>query len=212
MSASAQRQHDRPSAVGAATGDAGSPYLASIRMPRRLMLKFAYGYTRRRFGQVPGPLSVFCPRMPAAFTRFYMKPGMLDRKLKLSAETAVLVRQLVASSNMCLFCMDANRWSAINRTRVDRTKLDALGEFRASALFSDRERVALAFAEELARDRLVKPETFSELAVHYSEREICEVVFLVSSEYLYNINNLGLNIGSAGMCETRRVDSATEHA
>lgn len=210
MSASAQRQHDRRSATGPATGDAGSPYLAPVNRPRRLMLKFAYGYTRRRFGQVPGPLSVFCARMPAAFTRFYMKPGMLDRKLELSRETAVLVRQLVASINMCRFCMDANRWSAINRTRVDCAKLDALGEFRSSALFSDRERAALAFAEELTRDRQVKPETFSELAVHYSQREICEVVFLVSSEHLYNVNNLGLNIGSAGMCETGTVGSATE--
>ncbi len=173
------------------------------------MLKLAYGYTRRRFGQVPGPLSVFCARMPAAFTRFYMKPGMLDRKLKLSAATVVLVRQLVASTNLCLFCMDANRWSAINRSGVDQAKLDALGEFRASPLFSAHERAALGFAQELTRDRWVNPATFAELAHHYSEREICEIVFLVSSEHLYNINNLGLNIGSAGMCETASAGSAT---
>jgi hypothetical protein len=141
--------------------------------------------------------------MPAAFTRFYMKPGMLDRKLKLSAATVVLVRQLVASTNLCLFCMDANRWSAINRSGVDQAKLDALGDFRASPLFSDHERAALGFAQELTRDRRVNPATFAELARHYSEQEICEIVFLVSSEHLYNINNLGLNIGSAGICSPR---------
>ena len=28
------------------------------------MLKFGYRYTKKQFGQVPGPLSVFCARMP----------------------------------------------------------------------------------------------------------------------------------------------------
>ena len=212
MGASTQPQHDRPSAPALAIADPEAPYLAPVKRPRGLMLKFAYGYTRRRFGQVPGPLSVFSARLPTAFTRFYMKPGMLDRKLELSAETAVLVRQLVAGTNQCRFCMDANRWSAINRTRVRPPKLDALDTFRTSPLFSDRERAALAFAEELAEDRRVKPETFADLAGHYSEREICEIVFLISSEYLYNINNLGLNIGSAGMCQAGPIDSVTEQA
>jgi hypothetical protein len=36
-----------------------------------------------------------------------------------------------------------------------------------------------------------------------SEREICEIVWLVSSEHLYNINNIGLGIGSDGLCEIR---------
>jgi len=47
----------------------------------------------------------------------------------------------------------------------------------------------------------VKPETFARLASFYSEREICDIVWLVASEHLYNINNVGLNIGSDGMCE-----------
>jgi hypothetical protein len=44
-------------------------------------------------------------------------------------------------------------------------------------------------------------ETFAELSRHYSEREICEIVWVVSSEHLYNINNIGLGSGSDGLCE-----------
>jgi alkylhydroperoxidase family enzyme len=113
----------------------------------------------------------------------------------------VLIRQRVASTNMCLFCMDATRWSAINKAGVDAAKLDALGAFRTSPLFSDSERAALAFATELTEDKHVSPDTFAELTRHFSEREICDIVFLVASEHLYNVNNIGLNIGSAGMCE-----------
>jgi alkylhydroperoxidase family enzyme len=177
-------------------------YLAPVAKPKGLMLKLGYTYTRRRFSQVPGPLSVFCARMPAAFTKFYMKAGALEKKLELASETAVLIRERVASTNMCLYCMDANRWSAINKAGMDGAKLDALSDYRTSPLFSDAERAALAFATELTEERHVSPDTFAELARHFSEREICDIVFLVASEHLYNINNIGLNIGSAGMCET----------
>ena len=187
--------------MGTDLAPADESYLAQVAKPKGVMLRLAYAFTRRRFGRVPGPLSVFCARMPTAFTRFYMKPGMLDRKLELASATAVLIRQRVAGTNVCLFCMDASRWSAINKVGVDAAKLDALGDFRTSPLFGDSERAALAFATELTEDRHVSPDTFAELARHYSEREICDIVFLVASEHLYNINNIGLNIGSAGMCK-----------
>jgi hypothetical protein len=48
----------------------------------------------------------------------------------------------------------------------------------------------------------VSPDTFAGLSRHYSEREICEIVWLVASEHLYNLNNIGLNIESDGLCET----------
>ena len=191
--------------MGTDLAPADESYLAQVAKPKGVMLRLAYAFTRRRFGRVPGPLSVFCARMPTAFTRFYMKPGMLDRKLELASATAVLIRQRVASLNVCLFCMDASRWAAINKAGVDAAKLDALGEFRTSTLFSDSERAALAFATELTEDRHVSRDTFAELTRHYSEREICEIVFLVASEHLYNITNIGLNIGSAGMCEAPMV-------
>jgi len=39
------------------------------------------------------------------------------------------------------------------------------------------------------------------MARHYSEREICEIVWLVASEHLYNMTNLGLNIHSDMLCD-----------
>ena len=43
-----------------------------------------------------------------------------------------------------------------------------------------------------------------QVARHYSEREICEIVWLVTSEHVYNITNLGLNIHSDMLCDTAR--------
>jgi hypothetical protein len=46
---------------------------------------------------------------------------------------------------------------------------------------------------EPTKDKTVDPETFARLSAHYSEREICEIVWLVASDYLYNMTNIGLN-------------------
>jgi alkylhydroperoxidase family enzyme len=52
-----------------------------------------------------------------------------------------------------------------------------------------------------SENKHVSQETIAELSRHYSEREICEIVWLVSSEHLYNVSNIGLNIGSDDLCQ-----------
>jgi alkylhydroperoxidase family enzyme len=165
------------------------------------MLKLGYIFTRKQFGTVPGPLSVFCARMPFAFTSFYGKLSKLDKKLTIPTETALLVRQQVARTNVCAFCIDANRWAAINKAGVEEAKLDALEDYNASELFSDAERTALDYATKVTSEKEVDPDTFATLGRHYDERQICEIVWLVASEHLYNINNIALGIGADGYCK-----------
>jgi hypothetical protein len=51
------------------------------------------------------------------------------------------------------------------------------------------------------RSQQVQPATFARLSRHYNEREICDIVWLVASEHLNNMTNIGLGIGSDGRCE-----------
>jgi hypothetical protein len=39
------------------------------------------------------------------------------------------------------------------------------------------------------------------LTRHHSEREICELVWVVATNHLFNLTNRGLGIGSDGLCE-----------
>jgi alkylhydroperoxidase family enzyme len=177
----------------------GGPYLAPIERPPGLLLKMVFFFVRRQFGKVMTPLTVFAARMPAAFGSFYGKVGQLDKKLRLPARTAAIIRERVASINTCLFCMDAARYYAMKEFG-DTARFDALGDYPTSPLFTEAERAALDYATELTRDKKVAPETFTRLKRHYSEREICDIVWLVASEHIYNITNIGLNIGSDGLC------------
>src|SRR5581483_7290262 len=112
-----------------------------------------------------------------------------------------LIREHVSTVNGCGFCMDANRAGAANAADSHRAKMDAIESYETDAAFSEAERAALDYASEVTRNKAVASETFASLARHFNEREICDIVWVISSEHLYNINNIALNIGSDGLCE-----------
>jgi hypothetical protein len=52
------------------------------------------------------------------------------------------------------------------------------------------DRAVLDHATELMGNKQVKPDTFERLACSFIERPICEIVWLVASEHLYNMSNI----------------------
>jgi alkylhydroperoxidase family enzyme len=175
-------------------------FLSPIEKPQSLIMKLAYYFTRRQFGKVLTPLKVHSARLPPGFGLFYAKVGKLDKKLLLPRETVLLIREQVARTNVCLFCMDIGRAFTI-KASMNEAKFDAMEQYRTSTLFTDKERAALDYVTELTRDKKVSPDTFARMAGYYSEREICEIVWLVASEHLYNLTNIGLNIHSDMLCD-----------
>ncbi|HEY0669148.1 MAG TPA: carboxymuconolactone decarboxylase family protein [Sphingobacteriaceae bacterium] len=176
------------------------PFLAPIENPKGLMMKLIYFLTRRQLGKVITPVKVVSARMPVAFGMFGAKIYQLDKKLKLPKEIALLIRHQVARINICEFCIDTGRYVAIKES-MNEAKYDALDNYQTSPLFSEAERAALDYATQLTRDKKVDPQTFARLASHYSEREICEIVYLVASEHFSNLSNIGLNIHSDMLCD-----------
>jgi len=89
-----------------------------------------------------------------------------------------------------------------HRPRVHDPGVDEPGQVRCAGAIPDQpavpeaERAALDYATELTKTKTVNPDTFARMARHYSERQICEIVWLVASEHLYNMTNIGLNIHS----------------
>jgi alkylhydroperoxidase family enzyme len=166
-------------------------------------MKLAYYSTRRQFGKVLTPLKVCSARLPSAFALFYSKISRLDKKLLLPPETIMLIREQVARLNVCLFCIDIGRSFTI-KASMNEAKFDALEQYRSSPLFTDAERAARDYVTELTRDKKVNPDTFKRMSGFYSERAICEIVWLVASEHLYNITNIGLNIHSDMLCDLSR--------
>jgi alkylhydroperoxidase family enzyme len=176
------------------------PFLPTIEKPGSLVMKLVYYLTKRQFGKVLTPVKVGSARLPVAFGMFYGKTYELDKKLKLPKETAFLIRHLVALTNVCEYCIDIGRFKAMKEL-MNEEKIDAVGAYKMSPLFTDAEKSALDYATELTKDKKVRQETFSRLRIYYSERQVCEIAFLVASEHLINLTNIGLNIHSDKFCD-----------
>src|SRR5499433_441734 len=172
-------------------------FLPPIERPQGLIMKLTYYFTRLQFGKVHSA------RLPLAFGLFYSKIGKLDKKLLLPPELVMLIREHVARINVCLFCIDIGRSFTI-KASMNEAKFDALEQYSTSPFFTDAERAALDYVTELAKDKRVSLKTFARMSDHYSEREICEIVWLVASEHLYNLTNIGLNIHSDMLCDISR--------
>ena len=183
--------------------DGDKAFLPPIEKPPRLMMKLVFAISRRQFGKVLAPISVFAARMPLSFGQFYGRISSLDKKLRLPRETVMLIREQVARTNVCRFCIDICRYFSI-KSSMNQAKFDALGQYQTNALFSDGERAALDFATELTRNKTSQPEMFGRLARYYSEREICEITWIVASEHFYNLTNIALNIHSDRVCDIVR--------
>src|SRR5262245_8556004 len=117
-------------------------FLPPIEKPRGLAMKLAYFFSLRQFGKVLTPLKVHSARLPAAFGLFYGKIGQLDKKLLLPRETVFLIREQVARTNVCLFCMDIGRSFAI-KASMNEAKFDALDEYKTRRSFPETHRARL---------------------------------------------------------------------
>ena len=91
---------------------------------------------------------------------------------------------------------------------MNQAKFDALDQYATSPLFTAAERAALDYVTELTRDKKVNPDTFARMARHYSERAICEIVWLIATEHVYNMTNIGLNIHSDMLCDITRMQKS----
>lgn len=173
--------------------------LEPIERPKGLRMRLAFWMTQRQFGKVITPMKVMYPRMPGALKLSYEIQKFELNGLRLERELHFMVAILTAQINGCSFCADIGRAVAM-REELGMEKFNALAEYRMSALFSDRERAALAYAEEATRNKRVSEATFGALRRHFADWEIVEITWVNAIENYYNLINLPLEIESDGLC------------
>ena len=77
----------------------------------------------------------------------------------------------------------------------------ALADWRESDLFSDEERVALAYAEAITlTGESVSDELFADLKNHFNEAQIVELTAGIAMENMRSKFNPTLKIASQGFC------------
>jgi alkylhydroperoxidase family enzyme len=164
------------------------------------IMKLGYQFSKMKFGKVLSPLKVAYARLPLSFSLFSNKISQLEKKLNLNRELAFLIRHHVAQINTCSFCMDIGIALAIKDSQKTE-KFYHLDQFRTSSLYSEAERSALLFAEELTLEKKISDTTFARAKHFFSERQLVEIAWLVSTEHYYNLMNLAFDIHSDNLCQ-----------
>lgn len=169
--------------------------LEPIEKPPGALLRIAYWMTRRRLGKVPSALKVIYARAPKLAMLGYRAQQVVEKGLSLDRELALLIEAQSSLLNDCGFCGDLHRAQAV-RARLGLEKFDDLRAYARSPHFSDRERAALAWCEEITRARRGSDPTFQELRKHFGEREIVEITWLNALGNYYNLMAVPLGLES----------------
>jgi alkylhydroperoxidase family enzyme len=164
------------------------------------VMKLAYLFSKIKFGKVLSPLKLVYARLPLSFSLFSNKISQLERKMKIKREMALLIRHYVAQINTCSFCMDIGIALAINDNK-ESEKFYHLDEFTTSSLYSEADKAALLFAGELTTEKKISDATFARAKQYFSDRELIEIAWLVSTEHYYNLMNIAFDIHSDNLCQ-----------
>jgi AhpD family alkylhydroperoxidase len=170
-----------------------------IERPRNLLTRLGYWVSRRQLGKVPTAFKVTYARAPR-LALVAQRIVRTQQKLSLDRELVHLLMSHSSLINGCGFCADLHLAQLV-REKLGTAKFEALADYRGSSAFDERERAALAFAEEATRNREVSDATYGELAKHFSEREIVEIVWTNAVGNYFNLLAVPLGLESDGLAE-----------
>ena len=170
-----------------------------IERPRNLLVRLGYWVSRRQFGKVPTAFKVVYARAPW-LALVAQRIVRTQQKLSLDRELVHLLMSHSSLINGCGFCADLHLAQLV-KERLGTAKFEALADYRDSSAFDDRERAALAFAEEATRNREVSSASYGELAKYFSEREIVEIVWVNAAGNYFNLLAVPLGLESDGLAE-----------
>lgn len=155
---------------------------------------------KRRYGAVLEPSRLW-GRSPRVFASLAILYGSLDRRdspIEPVLRTLITVR--VSQINHCSFCIDVNADTALKRG-VNEETLMAIANFASSALFSARQKAALAYASAITyTDQQPGAEHFADLRQHFSDDAIIELTALIGFQNLSSKFNAALQVPAQGFC------------
>lgn len=183
--------------------------LEPVEKPESWLLKLAYWVSRRQLGAVISPLKVIYARAPALARLGYRIQQTVEKGISLDPELKLLITTQSSLLNGCSFCADLHRAQAL-QARIGLEKFKDLLEVDKSSRFSEREKAALRYTEEITCHRQVNDATFEALRGHFSEQEIVEITWLNAVGNYYNLMAVPLQIESDELAElaARRLAAA----
>jgi alkylhydroperoxidase family enzyme len=173
-----------------------------VEQPRTVIGRLSSMYSRRRFGRdvEPGMAAAHHSGVLAAMgaleTAVQVGWHRLDPRLRW------LALQLTATRIGCSWCVDFGYYDIVNQG-MDPAKIRAVGEWRESPLYDERERAVLEYTDMATQTPAsVSEDVVQRLHRHLSEPEIVELAGWVALENFRSRFNAGLGLKSQGFAES----------
>jgi uncharacterized peroxidase-related enzyme len=137
-------------------------------------------HTKNVLGFIPNSLLIMAAHRPKMVKAFSMFSAEVFGGAVVNLELLNMLAHVASSAAGCTYCQ-AHTASKIADGGVVSEKLKSVWEFETSDLFTEAERVAIRFSWAAAMvPNEVEDENFDALKQHYSEREIVDIVGVIS--------------------------------
>jgi AhpD family alkylhydroperoxidase len=163
-----------------------------------LIVRAMYRYARRRFGEVPEPITV-----TAHHPRLLVANAVHETMLQSASRTLPpSVRELAvfwtARTVGCSWCVDFG--SMLQRLDgLDIDRLQDIDNYQTSPHFTDDERAAIAYADAMTTDpHTVTDEQVADLRNRFGEAGVIELTYQVGVENMRSRMNSALGITEQG--------------
>ncbi len=171
-------------------------------------LRWFFQRQERKYGMTLSP-SWLWGRLPAHFGGLLLLLGAFQRK-RFPIDTALrsLVSARIAQMNGCDFCVDLNSYNLLQATGST-AKAEAVAQWRTSSLYSDRERLALDYAETMTdTTRRVTPAQIASMKTHFDDDAIVALTAWIAFQNMSAKFNSALGAEDNALC--RRPASAVK--
>lgn len=152
------------------------------------------------YGEILKP-GMLWARSPIVFATLAMLYGALNRRSSpIDGPLRSLVTVRVSQINHCAFCVDINSATLMKRG-VSMDKVEAVSTWQSSNIFTDRERVALEYAESMTySDRRTVAGLVDRLRSYFDDDGIAELTGLIAFQNMSSKFNAALDVPAAGFC------------
>lgn len=155
---------------------------------------------RRRYGKELEPARLWA-RTPKVFAALSLLYGALDRsRSPIEPALRSLLTVRVSQINWCAFCVDINSATGLKRGISD-AQLDALDSFESSAVFDERQKAALAYAEAMTITGVgVSEELMARVKTYFDDDAVIELTAIIAFQNMSSKFNSALDVAPQGFC------------
>ncbi|HVA05735.1 MAG TPA: carboxymuconolactone decarboxylase family protein [Acidimicrobiales bacterium] len=170
--------------------------------------RMARRYSTRKFGQVVDPVAAASHHSGVLVAMGALETAVEKGWKKLDPTLRWLAIQETAMLIGCSWCTDFGYYEGMNQG-IDPVKVRAVGQWRESTLFTEKERAVLEYTEAATRAPAdVSDDVAERLHAHFSDAEIVELAAWVALENFRSRFNAGLGLRSQGFSDRCEIPMA----